>query len=262
VPQAVLLPGYVALELTAAGAVKRAQLCPQRYWCPGGSPSSAFDPARSEALPATEPTIKLCRDGKWTMGLGAVAVEGCSESTRRPVAAVLPVNMTSSDACWSLCQTHASLPVTFLLVCTLWHLEMYRTSVASISVLLLHTNLSQECFPGICCDCTNMLDCTLPAPASTASVPALCSVTPPGFYTASGTTQQCAAGSFRANWTTDAAAAAACQACGQGVRADKTDRLATYSLANSTQSFVAVATTAGSCCEWGSSQISVTCDLH
>jgi hypothetical protein len=78
-----------------------------------------------------------------------------------------------------------------------------------------------------------------------------CAVTPPGFYTSNGTTQLCPAGSFRANWTTGSAAAA-CQSCGEGVRADKTEQLAVYSLANNTQSFVAVATSPNSCCKCNS----------
>lgn len=82
--RAVLLPGHFALELSPAGGIRRAQACPQRYWCPGGSPSSAFDPSRPEALPANETTIRLCVNGTWTMSLGATAAESCSELNWSP----------------------------------------------------------------------------------------------------------------------------------------------------------------------------------
>jgi hypothetical protein len=78
-PFAVLLPGYYARELASDGSVKRAALCPQKYVCPGGVPGAVFDPSNSNALPATETTIKPCANGMWTVSLGSTDPAQCCE---------------------------------------------------------------------------------------------------------------------------------------------------------------------------------------
>jgi len=74
-------------------------------------------------------------------------------------------------------------------------------------------------------------------------------VTPPGYFTAGGTTQPCPAGWFRADWK-PATEASNCTRCGVGVLADKTDRVTAYILANGTAVEVAVTTSTDDCCEY------------
>ena len=53
--------------------------CPQRYFCPGGVPQAAFNPAALSTLDAAEPTIKACPDGTYTQGLAAASEDECCE---------------------------------------------------------------------------------------------------------------------------------------------------------------------------------------
>lgn len=73
-------------------------------------------------------------------------------------------------------------------------------------------------------------------------------VTPPGFYTANGQTQQCPDASFRAGWKT-ADRADACTPCGQGVLAEKTDRLTVFDPITYAPSFINITTDSEDCCE-------------
>lgn len=74
---AVLLPGYIPLELGADGSIVSAQICPQKYVCPGGRPNSTFVPSNPGVPPANETTWKLCPNGTWTIGLGAADFKQC-----------------------------------------------------------------------------------------------------------------------------------------------------------------------------------------
>lgn len=75
---AVVMASYypIAMDGTAVTAVRR---CPQRFYCPGGQPLAAVDPASLATLDAAEPTIKACPDGTWTRALEAASVEECCE---------------------------------------------------------------------------------------------------------------------------------------------------------------------------------------
>jgi hypothetical protein len=74
-------------------------------------------------------------------------------------------------------------------------------------------------------------------------------VTPPGHFTAGGVTSKCPAGFFRAAWKT-AAEATSCTACGEGVKADATDRVTQYNILDPTQSTaVNITTSADDCCK-------------
>jgi hypothetical protein len=74
----------------------------------------------------------------------------------------------------------------------------------------------------------------------------LCAGTPPGFFTADGSTQPCPDGSYRAHWSPNAPS---CQPCGQGVKAVKSDYISVFSLVNNTESFLPVTTSSQDCCE-------------
>lgn len=76
---------------------------------------------------------------------------------------------------------------------------------------------------------------------------ALFAGTPPGFFTADGTTQPCPDGSYRAGWS---ASAPSCKPCGlEVVKAAKTDFISIFSLVNNTESFLPVTTSSQDCCE-------------
>jgi hypothetical protein len=74
-------------------------------------------------------------------------------------------------------------------------------------------------------------------------------VTPPGHFTAGGTTSKCAAGSFRDGWVA-ASEAASCTQCGDGVFAFDDASILSY---NPTPPYstttISVTTKASSCCE-------------
>jgi hypothetical protein len=73
-------------------------------------------------------------------------------------------------------------------------------------------------------------------------------LTPPGHYTLSNGTFPCPDGSFRADWKFGAEASA-CTACGEGVKAYKTDQVTAYRLADNVAYQVAITTAAEDCCE-------------
>jgi hypothetical protein len=78
---AVLLPGYCAAAMDGSRVVT-AQQCPYKFYCPGGTPQGAFDPASPGARPPTETTVVPCPDGLWTQTPGAVGVDACGEWAR------------------------------------------------------------------------------------------------------------------------------------------------------------------------------------
>lgn len=80
---AVLRPGHYALEISPEGTITKTQICPQKYFCPGGPVTSVFDPQHPEAWPPNEGSIKPCPSGMWTVGVGSAVVQQCCES--RPV---------------------------------------------------------------------------------------------------------------------------------------------------------------------------------
>ena len=53
--------------------------CPQGYYCPGGRVVQTFDPANPALLLASEPSIKPCPQGTWTVDLAATVVSECRE---------------------------------------------------------------------------------------------------------------------------------------------------------------------------------------
>lgn len=74
-------------------------------------------------------------------------------------------------------------------------------------------------------------------------------MTPPGYFTANGVTTKCPAGSFRAAWK-PAGEATSCTACGEGVKADATDRVNQYSILDPAQvTVVSITTSADDCCK-------------
>jgi len=73
---AVLLPGYSPLNITE-GEITATQPCPQKYYCPGGSPNAAFNPAVSVETYGT--TVVPCPNGTFTQAPGASADDQCSE---------------------------------------------------------------------------------------------------------------------------------------------------------------------------------------
>ena len=74
----ILLPTFYAFELTA-GIVKSTKKCPQKYYCPGGTPAAAFDPTSSTPSDGDAATIIKCSSGLWTENIGASSANQCSE---------------------------------------------------------------------------------------------------------------------------------------------------------------------------------------
>lgn len=75
---AVLEPGWYAKNISD-GVITAAMPCPQGYWCPGGAAQSIFDPAAPELLLPSEPSIKACPSGLWTVDLASTTVNECCE---------------------------------------------------------------------------------------------------------------------------------------------------------------------------------------
>jgi hypothetical protein len=72
----VLKPGYYATSIVG-GVITAAAICPQKYYCPGGSPNGTFSPLNAAALSPSEPTIKLCPQGLWTIDAGSTSISQC-----------------------------------------------------------------------------------------------------------------------------------------------------------------------------------------
>lgn len=75
----VLQPGYYALQLDAGGTIRAAALCPWGFFCPGGTPSSAFSVRNPSGLSPAENSIKRCPSNAWTIELGATSSDACGE---------------------------------------------------------------------------------------------------------------------------------------------------------------------------------------
>lgn len=75
-----LLPGRYATAMDGT-TITATQICPQKYFCPGGYPSTTlFNTTDPGALNATEEsTIIVCPEGTWTQELGSTDVEQCCE---------------------------------------------------------------------------------------------------------------------------------------------------------------------------------------
>lgn len=71
----VVLPGYYPTSL-AGGAVKATQLCPRGYYCLGGVPAAAFNPAAPAVMAGT--TVVACPNGTTTQEPGASTSFQCS----------------------------------------------------------------------------------------------------------------------------------------------------------------------------------------
>jgi hypothetical protein len=81
---AVLVPGYYALEMNG-DIVTKTVICPQGYYCPGGSPPSATPftpPVGRHLLQATNfsgATVYKCDGDTLTVDIGSYAQEQCCE---------------------------------------------------------------------------------------------------------------------------------------------------------------------------------------
>jgi hypothetical protein len=73
----VLLPTFYAATLSTDNIVKATKKCPQKYFCPGGNPTAAFQPSAPTTLAGT--TVVQCADGTWTENIGASSADQCSE---------------------------------------------------------------------------------------------------------------------------------------------------------------------------------------
>jgi hypothetical protein len=73
----VLVAGYYAAALNG-DIITRTVICPQGYFCPGGDPAVAFNPAATPVV-ADEVTIKKCLNSMLTVDVGAIAPEQCRE---------------------------------------------------------------------------------------------------------------------------------------------------------------------------------------
>jgi hypothetical protein len=78
----------------------------------------------------------------------------------------------------------------------------------------------------------------------------LLAVTPPGHFTASGTTAKCPAGTFRAEWAVGTSAAS-CTPCGTAVLAKDNSQIVQYSTAFPyVATSIGVADSSSACCEY------------
>lgn len=72
-----VVPGRYASAISGV-IVQSTQICPQKYYCQGGTPAMVFNPATPGTLNATiEDTIKICPEGTWTQDLGATDPDQC-----------------------------------------------------------------------------------------------------------------------------------------------------------------------------------------
>lgn len=95
----VVLPSYYPASITAAGAVNLTQLCPQSFFCAGGAPTAAFNPAAPSVLAGT--TVAACADGTWTQGVGATQASQCSEFCCQAASAAAPPACLLAAPAWS-----------------------------------------------------------------------------------------------------------------------------------------------------------------
>jgi len=70
-----VLPTFYPETITD-NIVKSTQKCPQKYYCPGGSPKAIFDPVNAPTVTA-DTTVQQCADGTWTENIGASSADQC-----------------------------------------------------------------------------------------------------------------------------------------------------------------------------------------
>lgn len=74
----VLVPKYMAIELES-GYILRTRLCPQNFYCSGGSAIVAFNAANATTFGTNMSGAVLCPDGLWTQKPGASSPNVCRE---------------------------------------------------------------------------------------------------------------------------------------------------------------------------------------
>lgn len=126
---------------------------------------------------------------------------------------------------------------------------MTRRSSPALPSLLLAGRLADAalvpCIGGGCnCDTAGVCCCDTFA-----------AVTPPGYYTVEGVTLPCHDHTYREGWV-PAAQAGNCTSCGEGVLAEKTDRLVQY-FSNNSDVLLPVTSSAQDCCELPPPPVSV-----
>lgn len=80
-------------------------------------------------------------------------------------------------------------------------------------------------------------------------VPFCTAVVPPGYQILSGVLTKCPAGSFRAAWK-PAGDAGSCIACGDGVKADATDRFTLYDIVTNVATQMNITSSTDDCCKY------------
>lgn len=71
-----VLPTFYPADITN-GVVTLTQKCPQKFYCPGGSPKQAFTPTDLNTI--TDTTVVQCDKGTWTENIGASSADQCSK---------------------------------------------------------------------------------------------------------------------------------------------------------------------------------------
>lgn len=72
----IVLPTFAPTSIVG-GVIKSTIKCPQKYYCPGGVPTAAFNMAAPNNTTGT--TVVLCPSETWTMDLGSSAADQCCE---------------------------------------------------------------------------------------------------------------------------------------------------------------------------------------
>ena len=206
-----LLRGFFAREISANNTITQAQLCPQGYFCPGGVPNSTFNPSSPLPISPDGTSIVRCSWGMWTREVGSVAAEQCCESRPvwEPALQQLHhklVGQTSNhcvmggaafDTIHDILYRHGSLAGNIGAHVTA-AAQYYKIACQLLLCLLLACIL---CFASVVCGALVQNQHTAWAfRYPTDQFWLFPTVTPPGFFTANGTTQPCPEGSFRAKW--------------------------------------------------------------
>ena len=76
-PPAVVTKGYYASSFDELGAVNGTTICPQSYYCPGGSQSPLPVGRRLSQVASTG--VIQCPYGTWTQTMGASTLVECCE---------------------------------------------------------------------------------------------------------------------------------------------------------------------------------------
>lgn len=72
-----LLRTYYAKTVNVSGAITATRACPQKFVCPGGQATAAFDPTQPAVTAGT--TVLQCPDGTYTERTGASSEKACSK---------------------------------------------------------------------------------------------------------------------------------------------------------------------------------------